>query len=54
VPNLGVVSAGDVTYTIADVRPVSDEIVEGIRDRIHATFGAWEPQGHEGPRGGFI
>ena len=44
----------DLPYTIADVRPVSDEIVEGIRDRIHVTFGAWEPQGQEGPRGGFI
>jgi hypothetical protein len=44
----------DLPYTIADARPVSDDIVEHIRDRIHATFGAWEPQGHEGPRGGFI
>jgi glycerol dehydrogenase-like iron-containing ADH family enzyme len=41
-------------YTIADARPVSDDVVERIRDRIHATFGAWETQGPEGPRGGFI
>jgi len=41
-------------YTIADARPVSDDIVEQIRDRIHATFGAWETQGPQGPRGGFI
>jgi glycerol dehydrogenase-like iron-containing ADH family enzyme len=44
----------DLPYTIADARPVSDEIVEHIRDRIHATFGAWESQGLNGPRGGFI
>jgi len=44
----------DLPYTIADARPVGDDVVEHIRDRIHATFGAWETQGHEGPRGGFI
>lgn len=44
----------DLPYTIADARPVSDETVEHIRDRIHATFGAWESQGPQGPRGGFI
>jgi glycerol dehydrogenase-like iron-containing ADH family enzyme len=44
----------DLPYTIADARPVTDEIVEHIRDRIHATFGAWELQGHAGPRGGFF
>ena len=44
----------DLPYTIADARPVGDDVVEYIRDRIHATFGAWETQGHEGPRGGFI
>jgi glycerol-1-phosphate dehydrogenase [NAD(P)+] len=44
----------DLPYTIADARPVSDDIVEHIRDRIQATFGAWETQGHDGPRGGFI
>jgi glycerol-1-phosphate dehydrogenase [NAD(P)+] len=32
----------DLPYTIADARPVSDEIVDHVRDRIHATFGAWE------------
>ena len=30
-------------YTIADVRPVTDEIVDGIRERVYATFGAWRP-----------
>jgi glycerol dehydrogenase-like iron-containing ADH family enzyme len=44
----------DLPYTIADARPVSDAIVEHIRDRIHATFGAWDTQGRGGPRGGFI
>jgi glycerol-1-phosphate dehydrogenase [NAD(P)+] len=44
----------DLPFTIADARPVSDDIVEHIRDRIHATFGAWDTQGQQGPRGGFI
>jgi len=44
----------DLPYTIADARPVDDAVVEHIRDRIHATFGAWETLGQEGPRGGFI
>jgi len=44
----------DLPYTIADARPVNDEIVEHVRDRIQATFGAWEQAGHEGPRGGLI
>ena len=39
----------DLPYTIADARPVSDDVVEHIRDRIHATFGAWETQGPRGP-----
>ena len=30
-------------YTIADARPVTDDIVDQVRDRVHATFGAWEP-----------
>jgi hypothetical protein len=33
---------------------VTDDDVEHIRDRIHATFGAWDAQGLQGPRGGFI
>jgi hypothetical protein len=41
-------------YTIADARPVTDNTVEHIRSRIETTFGAWERQGPEGPRGGFI
>jgi glycerol dehydrogenase-like iron-containing ADH family enzyme len=44
----------DLPYTIADARPVDDDVVEQVRDRIHATFGAWTAQGPEGPRGGFI
>ena len=30
-------------YTIADARPVTDEIVERIRERVDATFGPWRP-----------
>jgi glycerol-1-phosphate dehydrogenase [NAD(P)+] len=44
----------DLPYTIADARPVSDDLVAQIRDRIQATFGAWETQGRDGPRGGLI
>jgi glycerol-1-phosphate dehydrogenase [NAD(P)+] len=44
----------DLPYTIADARSVSDDLVEQIRDRIQATFGAWETQGRDGPRGGLI
>jgi hypothetical protein len=47
----------DLPYTIADVRPVTDAIVDGIRDRITATFGAWTEEGPAtltGPRGGFV
>lgn len=29
-------------YTIADARPVTDAIVDHIRDRVYATFGAWQ------------
>ncbi len=32
----------DLPYTIADARPVSDDVVGHIRDRIQATFGAWQ------------
>jgi len=28
-------------YTVADARPVTDAIVDHIRDRVYATFGAW-------------
>jgi glycerol-1-phosphate dehydrogenase [NAD(P)+] len=44
----------DLPYTIADARPVSDDLVAQIRDGIQATFGAWETQGRDGPRGGLI
>jgi glycerol dehydrogenase-like iron-containing ADH family enzyme len=30
----------DLEYTIADARPVTDDIVELVRDRVEATFGA--------------
>jgi glycerol-1-phosphate dehydrogenase [NAD(P)+] len=29
-------------YTIADARPVTDDVVEHIRDRVYATFGGWQ------------
>ena len=31
----------DLEYTIADARPVTDAIVEDVRDRVYATFGDW-------------
>ena len=31
----------DLEYTIADARPVTDDVVDHIRDRVYATFGAW-------------
>jgi glycerol-1-phosphate dehydrogenase [NAD(P)+] len=31
----------DLEYTIADARPVTEEIVEQVRDRVYATFGEW-------------
>ena len=33
----------DLEYTIADARPVTDDVVDHIRERIYATFGAWSP-----------
>ena len=39
----------DQPYTIADARPVTDDIVDGIRDRITATFGAWPEEGPAAP-----
>jgi glycerol dehydrogenase-like iron-containing ADH family enzyme len=44
----------DLPYTIADARPVTDDVVAGIRDRITATFGAWPDEGPAAPRGGFV
>jgi hypothetical protein len=32
----------DLEYTIADARPVTDAIVENIRERVYDTFGEWE------------
>ena len=43
----------DLPYTIADARPVTDDVVDDIRDRINATFGAWPAEGPAAPRGGF-
>jgi glycerol-1-phosphate dehydrogenase [NAD(P)+] len=44
----------DLPYTIADVRPVTDEIVDQIRGRISATFGEWPVDGPPPPGGGFV
>jgi glycerol-1-phosphate dehydrogenase [NAD(P)+] len=44
----------DYPYTIADARPVSADLVDAIRDRITATFGAWPAEGPAAPRGGFV
>jgi glycerol dehydrogenase-like iron-containing ADH family enzyme len=52
----------DLEYTIADARPVTDAIVESIRERVYATFGEWETgalsgapaQGLQARGGGFI
>jgi glycerol dehydrogenase-like iron-containing ADH family enzyme len=44
----------DLEYTIADVRPVTDDIVAAIRDRVTATFGVWTEEGPTSPRGGYV
>jgi glycerol dehydrogenase-like iron-containing ADH family enzyme len=44
----------DLPYTIADARPVTDDVVAGIREGITATFGAWPDEGPAAPRGGFV
>jgi hypothetical protein len=44
----------DQPYTIADARPVTVDVVDGIRDRITATFGAWPAEGPAAPTGGFV
>jgi glycerol dehydrogenase-like iron-containing ADH family enzyme len=44
----------DLPYTIADARPVSDDLVDRVRDRIQATFGTWHVDGPTGPRGGYV
>jgi len=31
-------------YTIADVRPVTDALIERARDRVYAIFGEWSPK----------
>ncbi len=33
----------DLWYTIADARPVTEDVIEQVRDRVYATFGAWQP-----------
>jgi glycerol-1-phosphate dehydrogenase [NAD(P)+] len=32
----------DLEYTIADARPVTGDVVDHIRGRVYATFGAWQ------------
>jgi glycerol-1-phosphate dehydrogenase [NAD(P)+] len=32
----------DLWFTVADVRPVTDELVERARDRLYATYGEWQ------------
>jgi glycerol-1-phosphate dehydrogenase [NAD(P)+] len=44
----------DLPFTIADVRPVTDEIVDRIRGRISATFGEWPGDGPPPQGGGFV
>jgi hypothetical protein len=34
----------DLEYTIADARPVTETIVEQVRDRVYATFGEWSAE----------
>jgi glycerol-1-phosphate dehydrogenase [NAD(P)+] len=36
------VREADLEYTIADARPVTEEFIEQVRDRVYATFGAWQ------------
>jgi glycerol-1-phosphate dehydrogenase [NAD(P)+] len=36
------VRAARLEYTIADARPVTEEIIEEVRDRVYATFGTWQ------------
>jgi glycerol dehydrogenase-like iron-containing ADH family enzyme len=51
----------DLEYTIADKQPVTEDIVERVRDRLYATFGDWTAADPiavaQGPRtrgGGYI
>lgn len=44
----------DLPFTVADARPVTDEIIAQVRDGIHAAFGTGQSQGQEGPRGGNV
>jgi glycerol-1-phosphate dehydrogenase [NAD(P)+] len=43
----------NLEYTIADARPVTDDVIERVRDRVYATFGAWQREqtqsGVQGP-----
>lgn len=36
------VREADLVYTIVDARPVTEEVIEEVRDRVYATFGAWQ------------
>lgn len=32
----------DLWYTVADVKPVTEDFIAQVKDRIYATFGAWQ------------
>jgi glycerol dehydrogenase-like iron-containing ADH family enzyme len=36
------VRRADLWYTVADERPITEEHIERVRDRVYATFGAWQ------------
>jgi glycerol-1-phosphate dehydrogenase [NAD(P)+] len=44
----------DLPYTIADARPVTDEIVARIRARLDEVFGTGNEDGPAKPRGGYV
>jgi glycerol dehydrogenase-like iron-containing ADH family enzyme len=44
----------NLPYTVADARPVTDEIVDLVRNRLSATFGTGNEEGPNGPRGGTV
>jgi glycerol-1-phosphate dehydrogenase [NAD(P)+] len=37
----------DLWYTVADVKAVTEDFIEHIRDRVYSTFGAWEAAPHD-------
>ncbi len=36
------VRRANLWYTVADERPVTEELIERVRNRVYATFGAWQ------------